>query len=180
MDKFALFFSRAIPISSLTEVIDSTMPQILKNIYPSTGITDYTELFCLRPSSLSIQSCMYWHCKSHVTYKGLLGIDPSESISFINHLYDRSISDKEIVRRSGISDERFWQPNDNVIADRGFKIDEGLIFRSSKLIGIKLSSIFLRRHCSISFSETSVAMLDFIVTSNVGLFTILPCPASFS
>ena len=27
----------------------------------------------------------------------------------------------------------------------------------------------------ISFSETSVAMLDFIVISNVGLFTILPC-----
>ena len=37
------------------------------------------------------------------------------------------------------------------------------ILRSSKLIGI-LSSIFLRRHCNISFSETSVAMLDFIVT----------------
>ena len=53
------------------------------------------------------------------------------------------------------------------------------ILRSSKLIGI-LSSIFLRRHCNISFSETSVAMLDFVVISNVGLFTILPCPASFS
>ena len=52
-------------------------------------------------------------------------------------------------------------------------------FPHSKLIGI-LSSIFLRRHCNISFSETSVAMLDFIVISNVGLFTILPCPASFS
>ena len=53
------------------------------------------------------------------------------------------------------------------------------ILRSSKLIGI-LSSIFLRRHCNILFSETSVAMLDFIVISNVGLFTILPCPVSFS
>ena len=53
------------------------------------------------------------------------------------------------------------------------------IFCSSKLIG-KLSSILLRRHCNISFSETSVAILGFIVISNVGLFTILPCPASFS
>ena len=37
------------------------------------------------------------------------------------------------------------------------------IFRSSKLIGIS-SSILLRRHCNISFSETSVAMLDFMLS----------------
>ena len=34
-------------------------------------------------------------------------------------------------------------------------------FCSSKLIGI-LSSILLRRHCNISFFETSVTMVDFI------------------
>ena len=33
---------------------------------------------------------------------------------------------KTIVRGSGILDERFWQPNDNVAADRGFTIDEEL------------------------------------------------------
>ena len=33
---------------------------------------------------------------------------------------------KKIVRRSGILDERFWQPNDSVMADRGFTIDEAL------------------------------------------------------
>ena len=37
------------------------------------------------------------------------------------------------------------------------------IFRSSKLIGI-LSSTLLRRHCNISFSETSVAMPDFMLS----------------
>ena len=36
------------------------------------------------------------------------------------------ISDKEIVRRSGILDERFWQPNDSVMTDCGFTIDEEL------------------------------------------------------
>ena len=33
---------------------------------------------------------------------------------------------KTIVRRSGILDERFWQPNDSVTADRGFTTDEEL------------------------------------------------------
>ena len=69
---------------------------------------------------------MYSHYKNHVTYIGLLGIAPSGGITFISQLYDGSISDKEIVRRSGILDERFWQPNDSVMADRGFTIDEEL------------------------------------------------------
>ena len=55
---------------------------------------------------------MYSHYKNHVTYKELLGIAPSGGITFISQVYDGSISDKEIVRRSGILNERFWQSND--------------------------------------------------------------------
>ena len=84
------------------------MPQSFKNTYPSTRcIIDCIELFCQRPSSLCTQKCMHSHYKSHVTYKGLLRIAPSRGISFISQLYNGSISDKEIVRRSGILDERF-------------------------------------------------------------------------
>ena len=124
---FCYFSVGAIPICPSIEAIDSTMPQSFKNTYPSTHcIIDCTELFCQRPSSISTQSCMYSHCKSHVTYKRLLRIAPSGGITFISQLYDGSISDKEIVPRSGILDERFWQPNDSVMADRGFTIDEEL------------------------------------------------------
>ena len=69
---------------------------------------------------------MYSHYKSHVTYQELLGIVPSGGITFISQLYDGSISDKEIARRSGILDERPWQPNGIVMADRGFTIHEEL------------------------------------------------------
>ena len=124
---FCYFSLGAVPIWRSREVIDSTMPQSFKNTYPSTRcIIDCTELFCQRPSSLSTQSCMYSHYKSHVTYKRLLGKAPSGDITFISQLYDESISDQEIVRRSGILDERFWQPNDSVMADRGLAIDEEL------------------------------------------------------
>ena len=53
----------------------ASMPQILfKETYPSTRvIIDCTELFCQRPSSLTIQSSLFSHYKHHVTYKGLVG-----------------------------------------------------------------------------------------------------------
>ena len=78
-----------------------------KRTYPSTRcIIDCTELFCQRPSSLTIQSSLYssYNDKHHVTYKGLVlvGIAPSGSITFVSQLYEGSISDKEIVARSGI------------------------------------------------------------------------------
>ena len=51
---------------------------------------------------------MYSHSKSYVTYNRLLGKAPSGGITFITQLPNGAISDKEIVRRSGILDERFW------------------------------------------------------------------------
>ena len=88
---FCYFSLGAIPIWPSREVIDSTMPQRFKDII------DCTQLFCQRASLLSTQSCMYSHYKSHLTYKELIGIAPSGSITFISQLYDGSISDKEIV-----------------------------------------------------------------------------------
>ena len=124
---FCYFSVGAIPIWPSREVIDSTIPQSFKNTYRyARCIINCTELFCQRPSSLSTQSCMYSHYKSHVTYQELLGIVPSGGITFISQLYDGSISDKEIARRSGILDERPWQLNGIVMADRGFTIHEEL------------------------------------------------------
>ena len=100
-----------------------TMPAIFKTTYPSTRcIIDCTEIFCQRPSSLSSQSAMYSNYKHHVTYKGLLGIAPSGAITFISELYEGSISDKEIVKRSGILNKNLWDDNDSIMADRGFTI----------------------------------------------------------
>ena len=91
--------------------------------YPTTKcIIDCTELFCQRPSSLAIQSSLFSHYKHHVTYKGLVGIAPSGAITFVGELFDGSISDAEIVKRSGILQKEFWEDGDSVMADRGFTI----------------------------------------------------------
>ena len=113
----------SIPIWPSKQVVKETMPKSFKDTYPSTRcIIDCTELFCQRPSSLSSQSHMYSQYKSHVTYKGLLGIAPSGAITFISQLYEGCISDKEIVKRSGLVDERLWDENDSIMADRGFTV----------------------------------------------------------
>ena len=53
-------------------------------------------------------------------------MSPSGSITFVSQLYDGSISDKEIVRKSGILEKELWSPGDIVMADRGFTIEGDL------------------------------------------------------
>ena len=123
-----LYFSLGlIPIWPTREQINKEMPEIFKRTYPSTRcILDCTEFYCQRLFSLSTQSSLYSHYKSHVTYMGLIGVSPSGSITFVSELYDGSISNKEIMRKSGILDKELWSPGDSVMADRGFTIESDL------------------------------------------------------
>ena len=124
---FLYFSLGAVPIWPSRQIIDKTMPVFFKETYPKTRcIIDCTELFCQRPSSLASQSHMYSNYKSHVTYKGLIGIAPSGSITFVSQLYEGCISDKEIVKRSGFLTKELWKKDDSVMADRGFTIAEDL------------------------------------------------------
>ena len=101
------------------------MPGVFKQLYPSTRlIIDCTDLFCQCPSSLSIQSALYSKYKQHVTYKGLLGIDPCGNITFVSQLYDGSTSDKDIFKRCGLLHPKLWNHGDSVMADRGFPVGD--------------------------------------------------------
>ena len=124
---FLYFKLGSIPIWPTREQVDRTMPESFQRAYPTTRcIIDCTELFCQRPSSLATQSALYSHYKSHVTYKGLVGISPVGAITFVSQLYDGSISYKDIVQKSGFLSPGLWKANDSVMADRGFTIEEEL------------------------------------------------------
>ena len=69
---------------------------------------------------------MHSNPKHHATYKGPLGIAPSGAITFISDLYEEPISDKEIVKRSGILNKNLWDDNDSNMAERGFTIQNEL------------------------------------------------------
>jgi len=111
-------------ISGLQELIDQTMPDAFKEKYGSTRvIIDCTEIRCDMPSSLLLNSQLFSSYKNHVTFKALVGIAPSGAITFISQLYTGSISDREIVRRSGFLDQQFID-GDSVMADKGFTIQD--------------------------------------------------------
>ena len=59
--------------------------------------------------------------KHHTTLKGLIA--PGGAITFICQLYTGSISDREIVVRSGLLDLPY-QDGDSVMADKGFTIQD--------------------------------------------------------
>jgi len=149
---FMYFSLGSVPIWPTKETVEKMMPESFKTTYPATRcIIDCTELYCQRPSSLSSQSHMYSHYKSHVTYKGLIGITPSGAISFVSQLFEGSISDKEIVKRSGFLSKELWDENDAVMADRGFTIEEEL-----KPLGVSLNiPSFLGQNDQLSAEEVT-------------------------
>ena len=66
---------------------------------------------------------LFSNYKHRTTLKGLIGIRPGGAITFISQLYTGSISDREIVARSGFLDLPF-EDNDSVMADKGFTIQD--------------------------------------------------------
>ena len=92
------------------------MPAGFKDVYPKTRVViDCTELKAQTPSSKVLYSMSYSSYKSHVTFKGLIGITPCGSVSFVSSLYTGAISDKEITSRSGLID--LLEEDDQVMAD---------------------------------------------------------------
>ena len=100
------------------------MPEDFKAKYPSTRvIIDCTEVRCEMPSSLLLNSELFSSYKHHTTLKALVGISPKGFFTFIGQLYTGSVSDREIVERSGFLNLLFSK-GDTVMADRGFTIDD--------------------------------------------------------
>ncbi|KAK2548081.1 hypothetical protein P5673_031780 [Acropora cervicornis] len=106
------------------------MPESFKQSFPKTrAIIDCTEVFVEAPESLHLRSSLYSDYKHHNTYKALVAITPA----------------CKIVCRSGILNSKFWDKDDEVMADKGFAIrdlldplrDSDAIFTKGKYASIK-------------------------------------------
>ena len=103
--------------------IKKHMPTCFKSLYPDRrGIIDAFEIKVQAPSSLVLNSEMYSSYKTHTTYKGDVVISPSGEIIHISSLFEGSISDKELVKQSGLLS--LLQPGDQIMADKGFVIQD--------------------------------------------------------
>ena len=117
---FLYFKLGSIPIWPSKEEILETMPTSFKKTYPNTRIVLSFTIFFEYPklSIFKLQKSCY--------LKGLVGIAPSGAVIFVSQLYDGSISDKEIVNRSGFLKKELWSDGDSVMAGRGSTIHDEL------------------------------------------------------
>lgn len=113
--------------------INATMPSDIKERFPATRvIIDCTELLTETPRSLAEQSLMYSHYKTHMTWKALVGVTPNGVVSFISDLWAGSISDKQLVIKSGMLD--LCDQGDAIMGDKGFLISDLTTPRGLQLI----------------------------------------------
>ena len=116
---------KELPLWPTRDMVQSYMPTIFKELYPTTRvIIDATEIFVETPSLPELQQMTFSNYKNHNTYKVLIGISPSGAITFISKLFPGSISDKELTRKSGLLE--LLENGDSIMADRGFDIQDDL------------------------------------------------------
>ena len=99
-------------------LVNSFMPKVLKDLYPSTRvIIDAIEVFIETPSLPELQQMTYSSYKNHNTYKSLVEISPGGAVIFVSKLYPGSITDRQLTKKSGLYD--VLEAGDAVMADRG-------------------------------------------------------------
>ena len=100
--------------------------------YPRTRVViDCTEFYVQKPFRPLAQRTMWSHYKHANTFKLLVGIMPLGAFTFLSDLYSGSISDIDIVKKSGFMD--IIEEGDDVMADSGFNIRHHLLPRKATL-----------------------------------------------
>uniref|UniRef100_A0A671YJ76 THAP-type domain-containing protein n=1 Tax=Sparus aurata TaxID=8175 RepID=A0A671YJ76_SPAAU len=115
------------------ETIQATMPAAFKKNFPNTTcIVDCSESLLQKTQNLDSRGESYSHYYSHNTVKYLVAVAPCGLIKFISAAYGGRCSDKFITMDSGLLD--YLMPGDEVMADRGFTINDLLFERKVKLV----------------------------------------------
>ncbi|XP_013881477.1 uncharacterized protein LOC106530414 [Austrofundulus limnaeus] len=130
------------------EKVKASTPQRFLKFSPNVRvILRCTEVALESASSPTLPSETIPAYKNRTTLKGLIGVAPCGLVTFVSALYTGCISDKEITKISGIIP--LLEPGDEVMADRGFLIQD-LLYK----VGAKLSVPPFRHPGQFSKKET--------------------------
>ncbi|GBM70437.1 hypothetical protein AVEN_154431-1, partial [Araneus ventricosus] len=115
-----IFPSKSKVVKSMPTTFLKTKTSILKTKTVESLLT----VLSFQYRNLTVQQMTFSFYKNTNTLKGMIGIMPSGTNSFISLLYCGSISDKELFIKSQLKD--LLEPNDVVMADKGFQIEQEL------------------------------------------------------
>jgi len=135
-------FRRYIKCLSSPALMEAIVPWVPKDVaiktapmkYVGMGISRIIDCFELKSevaSDMSLAPSFWSQYKHSYTVKYLVLIIPNGAICFISPGYTGRASDKFVTEDSGFLDKLV--PNETVMADRGFNIDESLLWLQCKL-----------------------------------------------
>ena len=112
--------------------IRQTVPPIFKQHFPRfTCITDSFEIFIGRPVNLKARAQDYPNYKKDSTVKYLISCSPLGAINFMPNGWGGPATDTYIVGNPGFISSKFHCPGDQILADRGFPLQDDFASRCS-------------------------------------------------
>ena len=107
------------------ETVSRTIPPVLKRKFPRlTCIIDCFEIFIDKPTNLKARAQCYSNYKKHTTVKFLIGCNPLGAVVFLSRAWGGRVSDVELTRQSGFINNHYHHPGDQILADRGFTLQD--------------------------------------------------------
>ena len=113
--------------------LQKTMPWCFRPNYglEVTSIIDCFEIFIEKPGDLLCRAATWSNYKHYNTAKYLISVTPQGTVNFVSKGYGGRVSDKFITEDCGYLQK--LQPQDVVLADRGFNVEDSVAYRGATL-----------------------------------------------
>ncbi|KAM9375699.1 uncharacterized protein KZ484_008239 [Pholidichthys leucotaenia] len=151
--------------------VKAHLPDVFLNYSDTQVVLDCTELCCQTPNFLLLQSEVTY--KSHCTFKDLTGMAPHGAVIFVSSLYEGSISDKEILKQSGIVS--LLKPTAAIMVDKGFLVEDCVPCKVHiPALRVQLTGLEVRQTQSIARLRVNVEWIIRRVREHKIFSTVIP------